>query len=197
MVPRTLFAAIAAAIALTPTFALAHTGLGDAHDFTHGFTHPIGGLDHVLAMVAVGMLAARLGGRALWLVPASFVCVTAAAGVLGAMGVAVPFVETGIALSVLVLGAALAFDIEMPLAAAMALVGLFAIFHGHVHGAEMPASVSGLSYGLGFVAATIMLHATGIGIGLLVAATRFGERIVRIAGAGAVLVGASLLVGVT
>ena len=145
--------------------ALAHTGLGDAAGFSHGVMHPIGGLDHVLAMVAVGVCAAHLRGRALWLAPLTFVSVMAAAGALGSAGLALPYAETGIALSVVALGAAIAFAITLPLAAAMAFVGLFAIFHGYAHGAEMPDSASGLAYGAGFVLATALLHLIGIALG--------------------------------
>ena len=197
MIPRALIAAFAAAISLMPTIASAHTGLGGAHDFFHGFMHPIGGLDHVLAMVAVGMVAARLGGRALWLLPTAFVTIMAASGALGAIGVAVPFVEAGIALSVLVLGAALACDTKLPLAAAMAMVGFFAVFHGHAHGAEMPASVSGLTYGLGFVAATVLLHGVGIGLGLLIGHAGDSQRVARFAGGAISLAGVGLLASAT
>jgi len=193
---RRLLAALATTLTLAPTIAFAHPGFGEAHDFTHGFLHPLNGVDHIIAMVAIGMLAARLGGRALWLMPAAFVTVMAAAGVIGAAGIVTPYVETGIALSVLVLGAAVAFDFAMPTALAVALVGFFAIFHGHAHGTEMPATASGLSYGLGFVAATVMLHAIGIGLGLLIASVPFGRRVSQIAGVAAAIIGAALLAGV-
>jgi urease accessory protein len=158
--------AAAAALILSSTLAQAHPG-GPAHDLVHGFLHPIGGLDHVLAMVAVGLLAAQLGGRALWLVPGAFVAVMAVAAAFGAVGIAPPRAETGIAASVLVLGAVVALRLGMPANLAAAIVGVFAIFHGVAHGAEMPQTMSGLSYGLGFVAATAVLHGVGIGIGLL------------------------------
>src|SRR6185369_92072 len=115
------------AIAAAPATAFAHVGVGDAHGFTHGFIHPISGIDHILAMVAVGMFAARLGGRALWLVPATFVLMMAAGGALGAAGLPVPFVEIGIAASIIVLGLAVAFQWSAPIAAAMGLVGFFAV----------------------------------------------------------------------
>ena len=125
---------IAAALTLVPTAALAHPGFGEMHGFAHGFAHPLGGLDHILAMVTVGIFAWQLGGRALWLVPAAFVAAMAAGGELALTGVPVPMVETGIAASVIVLGAIVALGIKAPLAIAMGLVGLFAIFHGHAHG---------------------------------------------------------------
>src|SRR6516225_12365862 len=152
----------AATAVAAPTIAFAHPGVGQVHDLAHGFAHPFTGLDHVIAMLAVGVFAAQLGGRALWLVPGTFVAVMAAAGMAGMLGVTIPYVETGIALSVLALGAAIAFAIRVPVAVAMALVGFFAIFHGHAHGTEMPASASGILFGLGFVLATAALHAIGI-----------------------------------
>ena len=129
---------IAAPLALLPTLALAHTGVGETSGFSHGFMHPVSGLDHILAMVLVGIFAWQLGGRALWAVPATFVLVMAVGGGLGIVGIDIPFVEVGIGLSVVVLGAIVAFGVKAPVAVAMAVVGLFAIFHGHAHGAEMP-----------------------------------------------------------
>ena len=116
-------ATLAVFLALTGS-ALAHPGHGDATGFAHGFMHPLGGLDHVLAMVAVGLFAAHLGGRALWLVPATFVAVMALGGALGMAGVGLPFVETGIAVSVVVLGLAVALRLSIPTLAAMALAGV-------------------------------------------------------------------------
>src|SRR6476659_1401554 len=140
---------IAAAVTLVPTAAFAHPGLGDAHGFVAGFAHPLGGLDHILAMVTVGIFAWQLGGRALWLVPAAFVAAMAAGGALAMTGVPVPMVETGIAASVIVLGAIVALGIKAPLAIAMGLVGLFAIFHGHAHGSEMPLAAATGVYAAG------------------------------------------------
>src|SRR6478736_2264406 len=120
-----------AACVLAPSLAFAHTGIGQTVGFAHGFTHPVSGLDHVLAMILVGVLALQLGGRALWLVPTTFVSVMAIGGALGMMGISVPFVEAGIAFSVIVLGAVVALGIRAPLAIAAGVVGLFAIFHGH------------------------------------------------------------------
>jgi urease accessory protein len=146
--------------------ALAHPGHGDAAGFAHGFMHPLGGLDHVLAMVAVGLFAAHLGGRALWLVPGAFVAMMAASGALAIAGVSVPFVEAGIMLSIAVIGLAALLRVTMPTSVAMALVGFFAIFHGTAHGAEMPANATGLTYAMGFLVATMLLHAAGIALGL-------------------------------
>ena len=130
--------------------------------------HPLSGLDHQLAMILVGIFAYQLGGRALWLVPLAFIAMMAVGGFLGVTATPVPFVEIGIALSVVVLGAIVAFGIKAPVAMAMGLVGLFAIFHGHAHGTEMPMDVSGAAYGAGFMLATALLHAVGVGMGMLV-----------------------------
>lgn len=190
--------AIAALAALVPSVAFAHTGVGDTSGFAHGFLHPITGLDHVLAMVMVGVFAYQLGGRALWLVPATFVAVMAIGGALGVAGIGVPFVEAGIALSVIVLGAVVAFRVKLPTALAMAVVGLFAIFHGHAHGSEMPENAAGAAYGLGFLLATALLHAAGIGLGFLLgwAAERKGALVTRTAGAAAAVAGIAILAGI-
>lgn len=193
-----LRSALAAAVAvLVPSLAFAHTGVGETSGFAHGFGHPIGGLDHVLAMVMVGVFAFQLGGRAVWLVPATFVLVMAAGGALGVAGVDVPFVETGIALSIIVLGAVVAFGVKAPVAAAMALVGLFAIFHGHAHGAEMPEDAGGAAYAAGFMLATALLHATGVGSGFLIGrlSESRGPRVTQAAGGFAALAGVAILAG--
>jgi urease accessory protein len=187
---------LAAALMLLPTAALAHPGHGATPDVLHGFLHPLSGLDHILAMVAVGLFAVQLGGRALWLVPASFVAVMAAAGLAGMAGIDIPHVEAGIALSVLVLGAVIALQIDMPLAAAMGLVGFFAVFHGHAHGAEMPETMSGFAYGAGFLAATACLHGLGIAAGLMIGRSALARRLTQVGGAAAALVGAALFAGV-
>jgi urease accessory protein len=174
--------------------ALAHTGAGEAHGLVHGFMHPVGGLDHVLAMVAVGLFAAVIGGRALWLIPASFVSFMLLGGVLGMTGVPVPFVEAGIALSVIVLGAAVAARWQAPLAVAMAMAAVFAVFHGHAHGAEMPVAASGASYALGFLSATAMLHAAGVGLGLGLARL-IDSRVTRVGGAAIVAAGVGIIAG--
>jgi urease accessory protein len=189
-------AAAAASLVLVPAIAWAHPG-HDAADLVHGFMHPLGGIDHILAMVAVGLLAARMGGRALWLVPASFVLAMAAAGLAGMTGVVVTGAEAGIALSVLVLGAMIAFGLKLPVAAVMGLVGFFAVFHGYAHGAEMPATASGLAFGAGFVAATALLHGLGIALGLAIGGTgaTFGRYTLRLGGSAIMLAGAVLLIG--
>lgn len=186
-----------AALAGSSLPALAHPGIGGAHGFAHGFAHPIGGLDHTLAMVAIGLLAAQIGGRALWLLPATFMAAMAAGGALGVAGVPLPFVEIGIAGSVLVLGAVVAFGRALPLSAAMALAAVFAVFHGHAHGTEMPVDASGLAYGLGFMAATGLLHAAGVALGLAAGrlAERAGPAALRLGGAAIAIAGLGLIAG--
>jgi urease accessory protein len=182
--------------------AAAHTGVGATSGLTHGFMHPIGGLDHVLAMVAVGLFAWLLsagpsGRKALWLVPAAFVGMMAVGGALGILGVGVPYVELGIALSAVVIGALVALGRSLPVAVAMGIVGVFAIFHGHAHGTEMPAALSGVTYGLGFMTATALLHGAGIlaGLGLAKASSAYGARVVRAGGALTALAGVGILSG--
>jgi urease accessory protein len=187
---------IAAALSLVPTAALAHSGVGHVHGFAQGFLHPLGGVDHVLAMVTVGVFAWQLSGRALWLVPATFVLAMAAGGALGIAGVELPLVEFGIAASVVVLGAIVAFKIKAPLAVAMGLVGAFAVFHGHAHGTEMPPDALGAAYAAGFLLATALLHAGGIALGFGIG--RIGDiqgRLVYRVGGGLVaLAGVAILV---
>ncbi|HEX5338290.1 MAG TPA: HupE/UreJ family protein [Gallionella sp.] len=187
-----------AAGALLPTFAYAHSGSGDAGGFMHGLAHPFSGLDHVCAMLAVGLWAAQMGGRSVWAVPLTFVGVMALGGALPMLGVSLPFVETGIVLSVLLLGVLIAASVRLPLWLSSSVVALFALWHGHAHGTEMPALSSGLLYGSGFVLATALLHIAGIGFGLgmrqpvLSRVEGARERLVPLAGAGIALCGAYL-----
>ena len=176
--------ATAILLTLLPSAAFAHVGVGNTNGLFQGFVHPISGIDHVLTMVAVGLFATQLGRGAIWPVPLTFVSVMMLAGVLGMMGLGLPFVEIGIALSVVVLGLAVAFQLSTPTTVAMALVGFFAIFHGHAHGAEMPESVSGYAYGIGFLLATAALHAVGIGLGLAIGSPGrvFEQCITRVSG---------------
>jgi urease accessory protein len=194
---RAVLTTLTAVFVLAPAIALAHAGHGDTSGLMHGLTHPITGIDHVLAMVAVGVLSAQLSGRALWLVPLSFVGVMAVAGGFGMAGIQLPFAEAGIALSVIVLGLAVAFRLNLPVLAAMALVGFFAVFHGYVHGAEMPAAASGLPYAAGFVGATALLHGVGVGLGLLVGLEggKLGRRVVQAGGGAMALLGIAVLAG--
>ena len=180
-----------------PAAAFAHTGIGATHGFMPGFSHPMSGLDHILAMVGVGLFAARLGGRALWLVPSAFLAMMALGGAAGTYGVTLPWVETGIALSVVAIGLALAFGLSLPALGAAALVGFFAIFHGHAHGLEMPADASGLDYALGFMIATALLHAAGIALGLRLDRLARSIRLplVQASGGALALAGVGLLMG--
>lgn len=187
-----------AMIAASSTIASAHVGLGDTSGFAHGFWHPIGGVDHVLAMVMVGMFAAQLGGRAVYLVPAAFLSVMAIGGAVGFASIPVPFVELGIGMSIVVLGTAVAHGFRTVIPLAMALVGFFALFHGYAHGAEMRETVAGLAYGAGFIVATALLHASGIALGLMMAskAGPRGKTLVRAAGALVAVAGVGLITGV-
>ncbi|MBY3327068.1 HupE/UreJ family protein [Rhizobium laguerreae] len=188
---------LALAAAALPAVAYAHPAIGEAAGFSHGFAHPISGLDHVLAMVMVGVFAFQLGGRATWLVPTTFVLVMALGGALGVAGINVPFVEIGIALSVVVLGAIVALHVRAPLAAALGIVGLFAIFHGFAHGAEMPENAAGAAYAAGFMVATALLHVSGLVLGYLIgrAGERHGLFVTRTAGGIATIAGIGILAG--
>jgi urease accessory protein len=163
---RSRLALASAAAILVPAVAFGHPGHADSGGLAQGFAHPFGGLDHVMAMVAVGLLAARSGGRALFCVPASFLGMMAFGGALGFAGVQVPAIEAGIALSVVVLGLMAALRAAMGVTAAALLAGLFAVFHGAAHAAEIPAAADGLTYAAGFLAATALLHAAGLAAGL-------------------------------
>ena len=183
---------------LSTSTAFAHVGVGATSGFMVGFGHPLGGLDHALAMVAVGVFAASLGGRALLAVPLTFVAVMALGGALGAAGAPLPFVELAIALSVVALGLAVAFARNWPVAAAMAFVGAFALFHGHAHGTEMPLTAGGFEYAAGFLVATGLLHVVGLGLGLQSARLSWGSggrRAVRLGGVAISLVGTGILSG--
>ncbi len=199
MTSRNIKPSLAAAlVALAPAVASAHTGLGDTSGgFVHGFGHPIAGLDHILAMLMVGVFAWQLGGRALCLVPMTFVIVMAVGGALGIAGIGVPFVETGIAFSVVVLGAIVALNVKASAATAAGIIGLFAIFHGHAHGAEIPGDAGGVAYAAGFMIATGLLHLAGISAGFLMgkASEHYASAVVRSAGGLATVAGVALLVG--
>lgn len=162
---RLVAVAVTLVVLAWPLIALAHDETATGAGFINGLRHPVSGLDHVLAMVAVGFWGAQLGAPALWVLPVAFPLVMAFGGMLGLMGLPLPGVEIGIALSAVALGAMVLGEVKPPLAAAAALVGFFAIFHGHAHGTEVPHGASGLYYSIGFVLATGLLHAAGIGIG--------------------------------
>jgi urease accessory protein len=169
-------------VLLWPQTAAAHVQKGAAIGLLTGFLHPISGLDHVLAMVAVGLWGAQLGSPAIWLLPVAFPLVMALGAMFGLMGVPLPGIEYGIAASAILLGAAVMFEVRPPLAMAAILVGFFAIFHGHAHGTELPPGQSALLYSMGFVIATGCLHAVGIGIGT-VHRWSWGQIFLRVAGA--------------
>jgi urease accessory protein len=168
-------------------------GAGGA-GWTQGFSHPFSGLDHILAMVAVGIWAAQTGRPALWVLPVAFPLAMAFGGLLGVAGVPVPGIEAGIAASVLGLGVLIAFQVKPPLALSIALVALFALFHGHAHGTELPQAASPVLYGLGFVVATAILHLIGVGIGLAMRLPR-GMTAIRVAGGAIAAAGIGLFVG--
>ncbi len=192
---------VAAALALwcfTGGTAFAHVGLGHVAGFTHGFLHPFSGLDHIIAMVAVGLYAAHLGGRNLWLVPSAFVGTMIVGGALGYLGVPLPLVERGIGVSVVIMSLAVAAGVNLPTGAAMALVSLFALFHGHAHGSEGTALASFLPYAAGFVMATASLHFVGIGLGLGLdrPGTSTSLALKRAIGVSGAIAGVAILMGV-
>ncbi|MBI4937162.1 MAG: HupE/UreJ family protein [Nitrosomonadales bacterium] len=165
-----------------PTLALAHTGVAPANGFISGLAHPVGGPDHILAMLATGIWATQMGRRFIWAAPLAFVSVMALGGALGISGISIPFSEGGIAVSVLALGILIAAAVKLPLAASVVIAGLFGIFHGHAHGAGMPLGVSGIAYGLGLILSTASLHLCGIGFGHLMRRVS-RPALVRVAGA--------------
>ncbi len=188
MARRTGLVVIATALAGP---ALAHMGAGAVHGIGAGLLHPLFGVDHVLAMVAVGLWAGLTGGRARFAYPLAFVGMMVLAGLWGMSGSSLPGVEIGIAVSVVVLGLAIALRATPPLAAGAAACAIFAIFHGHAHGAELPQGASGLGYALGFVLATAALHGAGLGLAGLLAAR--APLLARVAGGGLALAGVAIL----
>lgn len=185
-------------IALTAAFVMpasAHSGIGSAASFAAGVAHPLGGLDHIAAMVAVGVWAAVKGNRALWAWPLTFVAVMLIGGVLGLVQIALPFVEPGILASVVVLGLMVGLAVNPPLWVGAAIIGLFALLHGHAHGAEVAHTVNGLEYVAGFALATATLHAVGIGLALTLQRLAPGP-VNRLVGATCMAVGLGLCTGV-
>ena len=179
-----------------PAPALAHTGENVAAGLLSGFLHPLTGIDHLLAMVAVGIWGTQLGRPAIWLLPLTFPLVMSVGGVLGVRGAPLPAVEVGVAGSAAVLGLMILLAARPPVAVAAIIVGAFAIFHGHAHGTELPGAADPLAYGAGFVLVTGLLHAAGIAIGLL---DRWPAGALALRGAGAVIgaVGVYLLLGLS
>jgi urease accessory protein len=177
---------------LCPATALAHAEQGVVGGLVSGLLHPILGFDHLVAMVAVGLWGAQLKSPAIWLLPITFPVVMALGAVLGVASVALPLVEFGIAASALVLGCMVTSSARPPLWVAAAMVSVFAIFHGHAHGTELPEAANALAYGVGFVISTGLLHLAGILLGVLVRWPT-GEKLVRVCGLGVALVGAFVL----
>lgn len=158
---------VIAIIILLPSSAFAHVERGQAAGFITGLKHPWSGFDHVLAMIAVGLWGAQLGNPAMWILPVTFPIVMSVGAMMGLLGIPLPGIEIGIALSAILLGAMVLGEVRPKLIIAALLVGFFAIFHGHAHGTELPPGQSGLLYSMGFVIATGILHGTGITLGLI------------------------------
>lgn len=186
-----LLALVAVLVLARPAFA--HEQVGVSGGLLSGLLHPLSGIDHMIAMVAVGIWGAQLGAPAIWVLPITFPLVMAFGGVLGVLRIPLPMPEMAIALSALVLGAAVAIRLRVPFAAAAVVVAVFAIFHGHAHGAELPNAANPLAYGVGFVVATGLLHLCGIAIGTL---SRWpaGERLIQGLGAAIAALGCYFLV---
>jgi urease accessory protein len=185
---------VAAFVALGASPAFAHPG-HEVSSFAAGIAHPLSGIDHIAVMIAVGLWAALKGGRALWAWPAAFVGVMLIGGALGMAHVALPFVEPGILASVVVLGLMVALAVDLPVAAGAAIVGAFALLHGHAHGSEVAENIGGAEYMAGFAVATATLHLVGIAFAQLMARAQL-RPIIRAAGALCVAVGAGLVAGV-
>lgn len=190
---RRIMLALAALIATTAP-AFAHLDPQAHGSFMAGVSHPLFGLDHILVMVAVGLWAAQIGGKALWSVPAAFVATMAMGFGLAVSGIALPFVEPAILASVVALGLLVAMAVKLDMAVAAAIVAVFALFHGHAHGGELGAA-GALSFGAGFVVATALLHAAGIALGLGIARLSGGTMAARIIGGVTALAGVVLAFG--
>ncbi len=191
----TFFFSIVIAVAYSTVPSLAHSGEGYGGGFIAGFTHPILGWDHVAAMVAVGLWGAFLGSPAIWILPVVFPLVMAFGAVAGIIGIPVPAVEVGIALSAVVLGLMILLAARLPIWIAVIIVGAFAIFHGYAHGTELPANANAFAYAVGFVISTGLMHMIGIGFGLLVKWPA-GRIAVRGAGGLISLAGVAFLTGI-
>ncbi|WP_027556962.1 HupE/UreJ family protein [Bradyrhizobium sp. Cp5.3] len=188
---RVISTAIVALALTQPAFA--HDQVGVAGGLFSGLLHPVTGIDHLIAMVAVGIWGAQLGAPAIWVLPITFPLVMAIGGVLGVLRIPLPMPEVVIAVSALVLGVAVATRLRLSFPVAAVIVAVFAVFHGHAHGAELPGSANPMAYGVGFVTATGLLHLGGIAIGTL---TRWpaGERVIQGLGAGIAGLGCYFLV---
>lgn len=179
---------------LSNSLSYAHGGTGLSSGLAGGFMHPLSGLDHIAAMVAVGLWGAFLGRPAIWLLPVVFPLIMVVGGVFGMLHLPIPAIETGIASSAIVLGLMVALAARPPLWVAAIMVAIFAIFHGYAHGAELPNATNPIAYSIGFVVATGLLHLSGIAFGLLVEWPQ-GKIAVRLGGAVIALVGVGFLTG--
>ncbi|MEE1674930.1 HupE/UreJ family protein [Agarivorans aestuarii] len=186
--------AVSIFLTLFASTAHAHADVDATNGFVSGFLHPLLGLDHLAAMVAVGLWGAFLGKPAIWMLPVTFPLVMAFGGALGILGVPVPAVETGIAGSAVILGVMIAFAIKPPIMLAAVIVAAFAIFHGHAHGTELPSAVSPITYSIGFVLSTGLLHLAGIAFGLLIR-WPLGRVAVQASGGVIALAGVGFLTG--
>lgn len=189
---RILIAAAALMASAAPAFA--HLNPQEHGSFAAGFSHPLFGLDHVLVMVAVGLWAAQIGGRALWAVPTAFVAMMAVGFALATAGIDLPFVEPAILASVVALGLLVAMAVRLDAAASAAVVGLFALFHGHAHGGEL-GSAGALPFAVGFMIATAALHTAGIGLGVMLGRLSGGGTLARVLGGITALAGTALIFG--
>lgn len=189
-----LAAGICAAIVQFPETAFAHVEGEAISGFFSGLSHPVSGWDHILAMIAVGLWGALLGPPALWILPIAFPIAMAAGGMLGLLGIPLPWVEIGIAASSIVLGLFIVTNMRLSLAVAIPLVMIFALFHGHAHGTELSPGADAVLYSMGFVIATGLLHAFGIGIGA-VDRLPMGRTVLRALGGGVLLGGTYFLIG--
>ncbi|CAN7330802.1 HupE/UreJ family protein [Ensifer sp. ENS07] len=189
---RILIATAALIASAAPAFA--HLNPAEHGSFAAGFSHPLFGLDHILVMVAVGLWAAQIGGRALVVVPAAFVAMMAAGFALAVAGVDLPFVEPAILASVVALGLLVAMAVRLDTAASAAIVGVFALFHGHAHGGEL-GSAGALAFSVGFILATAALHVAGIGLGIALQRLSGGGLLARLLGGLTALAGAALIFG--
>jgi len=192
LTPAKALGLLAALLVLMPFTAGAHTETGVIGGFVSGFRHPVTGLDHIVAMFAVGLWGAFLGGQAMWLLPVVFPVVMAFGGALGILGVPIPAVEAGVAVSGIMLGSMVAGAVRPPLWVAAVIVGGFAVFHGHAHGTELPGAANALTYAVGFVSCTGLIHLSGIAVGLLVR-WPWGRIAVRAGGVVIALVGFGFL----
>lgn len=183
-----VFALVASSVSLLAAPAFAHTGAGTTHGFGAGLLHPVGGFDHTLAMLSVGIWSALSVRSRVWLAPLAFVAVMLLGAVAGYAGMPLPAVEIGIAASVVLLGLMILARVELPTVVAVALVGAFALFHGHAHGTEVSGALA--TYMAGFALATALLHVIGIGIGHAITRARYAAPAL---GAGIALAGAALL----